>query len=93
VGKFGDTKSYLEFVQPVNTTVAVFPQRSSIAVKYKTCPVEIYIGVFKLAAGKYSTLESGDDGCAVLTEEFQKVALGFVCERRKAVSIPGCRAT
>ena len=57
--------------------------------KNKACPVEIYVGVLKLIAGKYSVLKSGDDECTVFTEGLQEAVQGFVCERRKVVPFPG----
>ena len=59
--------------------------------KNKTCPVEIYVGVLELTAGKYSILESGDDECTVLPERFQKTIQRFSRERREIIVFSGFR--
>jgi len=89
VSMFRDPKSNLLFVQPVITTVAIFSQRGDTAVQNKACPVKIYIGVLKQIPGKYSVLQSGDDECAVFTEDFQKTIQCLFCERREVVPFPG----
>jgi len=60
-------------------------------VKNKACPVEIYVGVLKLIAGKYSVLQSGDDESAVFTERFEKTIQRFSRERREIVVFSGFR--